>query len=184
MTALELCELAALDPEAQKAAQSGLPLRTFIEQLARVGQVRAGVSALAQVLPKGEAIAWGLASVRTIEAAIIKPGGAAAAELIEQWLKEPNEERRRAARDLAGKVGLATPAGCLAMAVFYSGGSMAPPESPVSPEPAANICGKMVAGAMSLAVALDPVRAAEHLRGFLDRGMRLANERKIWEKEG
>lgn len=183
MTAQQLCELAGLNGEAQKLAQSGLPARTLIEQLVRGGEIRSGLGALAQVLPKAEAIAWGLASIRSVEPAIQTAGAPGAVQAIEKWLAEPGEERRRAVREAADRAGIATPAGCLGMAVFYSGGSIGPAESPVSPEPARHVCGKMVAGAIALAVALDPVRAAERLRGFFDGGMRRANELKIWEKE-
>jgi hypothetical protein len=41
----------------------------------------------------------------------------------------------------------------------------------------------MAAGAIALAVALEPQRAAELLRAFFEAGMRRANDLKIWEKE-
>src|SRR5258708_1002084 len=108
MTSIDLCELAELSDDARQAAQSGLPVRTFIEQLARGGQVRAAINALALFVPKVEAIAWGLASVRSVNAAMAKPGAEGAVESIEQWLAAPNDERRRAARIAAEKGGIAT----------------------------------------------------------------------------
>jgi len=184
MTVLELCDLAELNDDARQAAASGLPVRTYIEQIVRAGQVRVAISALAQVLPKRDAIAWGLDSIRYVDLAMAKAGAASVVEAIEKWIVEPCDERRRATKDAAEKAGIATPAGCLGMAVFFSGGSVAPPDSLVTPEPAPNICGKMVAGAIALAVALDPRTAPERLRGFFDHGMRVANQLKIWEKEG
>ena len=183
MTAQELCERAELGDGARQMAQSGLPARTLIEQMVRGGEIRASIGALAQVLPRAEAIAWALASIRGIEPVLQKTGAAKAVESIEKWLAEPGEERRRAVRIAADQAGIRTPAGCLGMAVFYSGGSIGPPDSPAAPEPPPALCGKMICGAIALAVALDPRQAPQRLRAFFDAGMRRANDLKVWEKE-
>ncbi|MGH9558081.1 MAG: DUF6931 family protein, partial [Bryobacteraceae bacterium] len=158
------------------------------ERLARSGEIRAAIAALAQSLPAAEAVAWALASIRQIEPAGAKPEAAkpeflAAIESIERWLAEPNDELRRAAKLAADRAGIATPAGCLALAIFFSGGSIAPAEAPAAPQAPPEVCGKMVAGAMNLAAALDPRNAPERLRAFFDQGMRAAAKLKIWEKE-
>lgn len=101
MTAQELCELAELSDGARQMALSGLPARTLVEQLVRTGEVRPAISALAQVLPKAEAIAWALGSIRGVKPAMQKPGAEPAVQAIEKWLAEPDEERRRAAREAA-----------------------------------------------------------------------------------
>src|SRR5271156_1465630 len=183
MTTLELCDLAGLDDNARKLADKEVPVRTLIEELARGGRVREAVNSLVQVLPKGDAIAWGLESIRRVDVALLHRGGQEAIQHVEEWLKEPSEERRRAAKVAADRAGLATPPGCLAFAVFMSGGSMAPAEAPVAPEPPPHVCGRMVAGAMSLAVALEPRTTQERLRAFLDTGLRRAEQIKLWEKE-
>jgi hypothetical protein len=183
MTAQELCDLAEFNEEIRESTQSVLAPRTFVEQLGRSLQLREAIRALAQVLPPGAAIAWGLASIRGVEGAVKMRGAAAAIESIEHWLAAPDEDRRRATRTAADKAGIATPAGCLGLAVFYSGGSMAPPQAPVSIEPARHVCGKLVAGAMAMAAVVEPARAQEKLRAFFDHGMRAANQMKIWEKE-
>jgi len=182
MTTLELCDRAALDDNARKLAEAEIPVRVFIDELARGGRVREAVNSLAQVMPKGDAIAWGLDTIRRVDVALLKRGGPEAMQHVEEWLKEPNEDRRRAAKAAADRAGLATPPGCLAYAVFMSGGSMAPAEAPVAPEPPPHVCGRMVAGAMSLAVALEPRTTQERLRAFLDAGLRRAEQIKIWEK--
>ncbi|HLH38673.1 MAG TPA: hypothetical protein VKX39_05960 [Bryobacteraceae bacterium] len=183
MTAQELCDLAELNDSARQLAQSGLPARTMLEQIVRGGEIRAAIGALAQALPRAEAIAWALSSIRAVEPVVKKPGAGQVLEAIEKWLGEPDEQRRRAVREAADRAGIATPAGCLGMAVFYSGGSIGPADSPVSPEAPRSLCGKMAAGAIALAVALEPLRAAGLLREFFDAGMRRANDLKIWEKD-
>jgi hypothetical protein len=184
ITTTELCDRAGLDDDLRRLAKPEMPVRTYIDELSRAGRVREAVNSLVQVLPRTEAIAWGLESIRRVDVALIHRGGPEAIKHVEAWLEEPNEERRRAAKAAADQAGLATPPGCLAFAVFMSGGSMAPAEAPVAPEPAPHICGRMVAGAMSLAVALEPRITQQRLRTFLETGLRRADQIKIWEKEG
>jgi hypothetical protein len=176
MTVKELWERAELDEEARQVAPPETPARTYVEALARAGRVREAIAALAQLLPRHDAIAWGLESIRRI-------GPPAALKSVEDWLAEPTEERRRAAMQAAGTAGYATAGGCLALAVFLSGGSVAPVGAPVEPQPAPNLCGKMVACAMALAAAADPQHASGHLRSFQDRGWAVANERNVWEEK-
>ena len=82
----------------------------------------------------------------------------------------------------AEQAGIGTPAGCLGLAVFLSGGSIAPPDTPFAPEPEPYLSARMVASAMSLAVALDPQNAVKHFRSFVDRGFQMAEDLKIWEE--
>ena len=184
MNALELCERAELDEEAKQLATPGIPVRAYIEQLARGERVRDSIRALAQVLPNGNSIAWGLDSIRRVAASASDPKAKNAILAVEQWLAEPNDERRRAAMQAAEQARIGTPAGCLAFAVFLSGGSLAPPDAPAAPEPSPQICGRIVAASMSLAVALDPRNAPDLLRSFVDHGFSLAGQLKIWDEKG
>jgi hypothetical protein len=137
---------------------------------------------MAHLLPKKEAIRWGLESVRQVPAAGAKPGTEAAMKAVEEWLAGADDPKRRAAFQAAEQVGIGTPAGCLGLAVFLSGGSMAPLGTPVAPEPEPYLCPRMVAGAMAMAVAFDPQNAVKHYRAIVDRGFKLAEELKIWEE--
>ena len=133
---------------------------------------------MAQLLPKRHTVAWALESIRRVPAAAGPPEQA-----IERWLAEGTDETRRAAFQAAEQSGIDTPAGCLAFAVFLSGGSLAPPDTQVAPEPEPHLCAQIAAGAMSMAVAMDPQNAPDHFRAFLDRGFQLAKELKIWEEK-
>jgi hypothetical protein len=184
MTTPELLQRAGLDDEARQLAAPEMPVRTYLETLVRAGRARDGVNSLAQVLPRGEAIAWGLESIRAVEPAVKRPGAAEAVQAIEEWLKEPNDDRRRSVKAAGDQAGIGTPAGCLAFAVFLSGGSMAPAEAPVAPEPPPHVCARMVAGSLGLAVALDPRTTLERLKAFFENGFRRADQLKVWEQEG
>src|SRR5215472_15646520 len=182
MTAQELSARAELDEELRQQATPEMPVRGYIEQLAGGERLREAVSVMAHALPKRDAIAWGLECVQRVEAASAKPKAGPALQAVDDWLAKPGEQPRRAAHEAAQQAGFGTPAGCLGLAVFMSGGSMAPAEAPVAPEPAPHVCGKLVAGAILMAAVSDPVNAAKHFRGFLDRGLQLADELKIWEE--
>ncbi len=82
----------------------------------------------------------------------------------------------------AEQAGIATPAGCLGLAVFLSGGSLAPPDTPVAPEAEPQLSGRMTAAALALAVALDPQHETEHFRAFVDSGFKMASDLKVLEE--
>jgi hypothetical protein len=182
MTVAELCNRAELGEEARALATPGMPVRAYVEQLASTGRLRDAAAALAHVLPKEKAIAWGLESVRKVPEAGKRPGAEAAMQAVDAWLAGADDQKRRAAMAAAEQAGMATPAGCLGLAVFLSGGSMAPPDTPVAPEPEPQLSGRMTACALALAVALDPQHETEHFRAFVDSGFKMAAELKVWEE--
>jgi len=182
MTVAELCERAELDEQTRELAKPEMAARAFIEQLAAGGRLREAAGALAQLLPKKEAIKWGLESIRRVPATGAKAGSEGPMKAVEDWLGGADDEKRRAALRSAEQAGIGTPAGCLGLAVFLSGGSIAPPDTPVAPEPEPYLSARMVASAMSLAVAFDPQNAVKHFRSFVDRGFQMAEDLKIWDE--
>jgi hypothetical protein len=183
MTIPELCDRAEFDEETRALAAPDMPVRPYVEQLAAAGRLREAAGALAHLLPKKEAIAWGLESIRRVPAASEKRGAEDTMKAVEDWLGGADDAKRRAAVQAAEQAGIGTPAGCLGLAVFLSGGSIAPPDTPVAPEAEPHLSAKMVAGAMSMAVALDPQNALKHFRSFVDRGFQIASESNIWEEK-
>ncbi|HZU28635.1 MAG TPA: hypothetical protein VFA04_24130 [Bryobacteraceae bacterium] len=141
---------------------------------------RDAIAVLGQVLPSRVGILWALDSVRRIAPPAEGSAAAAALLAVEEWLNDPNDDRRRAAGDLASKAGYGSPAGCIGLAVFLSGGSMGPKDSP-GPEPKPGLCGRAISGGISLAVATDPRNAPQHRRAILDDGFRRADQAGIWK---
>jgi hypothetical protein len=182
MTVAELCSRADLGEDAKALAAPDMPVRAFVEQVAKAGRLRDAAAALAQLLPKKKAIGWGLESVRKVPEASQKPGSDAALQAVDDWLADDDDAKRRAAMSAAEQVGVATPAGCLCLAVFLSGGSIAPPNTPVAPEAEPHLSGRMTASALALAVALDPRHETEHFRAFVDSGFQMASDLKVWEE--
>src|SRR5262249_60276058 len=73
----------------------------------------------------------------------------------EAWVYKPTEENRRAAMSKAQATQFDTPCAWAAVAAFWSGGSMAPPDVPVVPPPPFLI-GRAVSGAVMRAAVTGP----------------------------
>jgi hypothetical protein len=125
-------------------------------------QLQSAVKFLALGLPKREAIWWGYICCEEKE-----PNN-----IIEQWVKQPDEILRRDAGKLAEKLGLYVPLGWVATALFWSGGSIAPADKPEA-EPEPFMCGEAVANAISLS-AEQAENSTAKLRLYLKRGLHIA----------
>src|SRR5215467_2338008 len=113
MTVAELCSRAEFDEDARELAVPGMPLRAYVEKLASSGRLRDATAALAQLLPKKDAIRWGMESVRKVPEAAKRPGAEGAMQAVDAWLGAADDATRRAAMQAAERAGVATPAGCL-----------------------------------------------------------------------
>ena len=56
-------------------------------------------------------------------------------EKIYSWVKDPNENKRETFKAIYDDLGLQNPIGCLAIAIFWSGGSISGPDNPAVPAP-------------------------------------------------
>ncbi len=96
-------------------------------------------------------------------------------QAVEKWLAEPTDENRRSAMKAANEAEFSTPAGSAALAVFFSGGSIAPPDMPAVP-PESSITPNSVAGTVMLAAVLkEPEKAQEKYQLFLAEGLKIAS---------
>jgi hypothetical protein len=99
----------------------------------------------------------------------------AALEAADKWVADPSEDHRRAAGKAAEQVGHSTPAGCVALAAFWSGGSLPPTDVPAV-APGDHLTARGVIGALMLAAVLkEPEKAQERYRQFLAQGIELAD---------
>ena len=171
-TAAEICQHFHLGEVAKKLLQDGMTPQQFLNSLIQQQQYVDAVRFLAHALPKSEAIKWAWLCARQHHGANPPEKISAALEAVDKWIAEPSEENRRAAMTAAERAEFSTPAGSAALAVFFSGGSMAPPDAPVVP-PEKNLTPNSVAGAVLLAAVLkEPEKAAEKYRAFLAEGVK------------
>jgi hypothetical protein len=180
-TAAEVCRHFTLGEEAWKLLRPELSPRQYLDLLTGRQQVTDAVRFLAHALPKREAVWWACLCARQVSGGGPPAKEAAALQAAEKWAADPSEDNRRAALPAAEAAELATPAGCAAMAAFWSGGSLAPPSAPAVP-PGEHLTAHGVAGAVLLAaVRREPEKAAEKYRKFLALGVEVASGSSRWK---
>jgi hypothetical protein len=122
---------------------------------------------LAHTLPRREAVWWACMCARHTAPANLPEPDRDALEAAEAWVRGQTDEVRRAAMDKAQHAGFQTPEAWAAVAAFWSGDSMSPPDVPKVPPPP-HAAGAAIAGAVALAaVRGDPVRQPVRLTAFL-----------------
>jgi hypothetical protein len=138
---------------------------------------------LAQALPKREAVYWAWLCAAPAPKGK-KPDLADTALIIaEKWVLKPSQELCYQAKEASDAVGLKVPAGLAALAVFFSGESMTPPDLAAIPPPP-HLTGVTAANTVILSVLLDdPKKANDNYRQVLDTGLEVARGDKRWKEE-
>lgn len=121
----------------------------------------------AHALPNREAVWWAAQCASHTAPADLPNADRTARELVEQWVRRPSDETRRAAMEQAEAAGFTSPEAWVAVAAFWSGDSMSPLGQPKLP-PAQHLAGTAIAGAVALAsVRAKPEQQEARLRRFL-----------------
>ena len=180
-TAEELCKHFPLSDEAKPLLKPQQTPGQLLEALAAKSYWIDAVRLLAHALPKREAVWWALVCARTAHGANPPPKIAAALQAAEKWVLDPSEENRRPAWPAAEAAEIGTPAGCAAVAAFWTGGSLAPPQAPVIP-PGEFLTAQGVAGSVLLAAVLtQPEKAQEKYKQFINTGAEIASGTNRWK---
>jgi hypothetical protein len=180
-TAAEVCKHFPLGDEAKGLLRDGQTPAQFLDVLIEKEQFIDAIRFLAHALPKREAVWWACLCGRSVAGSSPPPNIAAALQAAEKWVGDPSEDNRRAAMPAAEAAELKTPAGCTAMAAFWSGGSLAPPNVPVVP-PGEYLTAHGAGSAVMLAaVQSEPEKAKEKYRKFLAEGTEVAKGTKRWK---
>jgi uncharacterized protein DUF6931 len=163
-----IVERAGLSEDAKSVFRENLTSAEYTSRLSEAGLFPDAVKCWAHALDGRSCVIWSLSCIRKLRPNT-SPPEEAAMKTIERWLAEPNDENRRAAKAAADEAELSTPAGCVAVAVFFSGGSIAPPQQPeVFPPP--HLTAKIAAGGILLAVVAEPAKAIERYQLCLQLG--------------
>lgn len=171
--AVEVCQRFTLEDEARQLLQDNLSAQQFLELLIEHEQFLDATRFLAHALPKRDAIRWACLCLRSLAATEDRPENLAALQAAETWLAEPSEANRRAAMQAAEILEFHTPASWAAVAVFWSEGSLAPPDVPPVP-PGEHLTAVAAAAAVTLAAVLtEPEKAADKYKTFLAQGLAL-----------
>jgi hypothetical protein len=177
MTAAEICATFELNRQARQLLRDSMPPHEFLEALMSHKQYVAGIDFMAHALPAREAIWWGCLCMQHACGDNLSAPERAASRATAQWVLQPTEENRAAAKAPAEAAGPASPAGALASATNLTVGNAAPPKaSPTAPAPFASA--KSVATAVKLAsVKGDPAGIVDRQRSYFELGIGVAEGR-------
>jgi hypothetical protein len=180
-TVAQISALAELEADAQALVPTNADPEQFVGALVARELYPDAVRFLAYTLPKREGIWWAWVCARRSAGAEPSPEVTAALDATERWVTQPTDDYRRAAMPVAEAAGFDTSAGCAALAVFLSGGSIAPPDVPPVP-PGELLTAKAITGAVvAAAVSAEPARAPEKFRAFIAQGVDVVHRLGLWQ---
>ena len=178
-TASEICARFEPATEALALLRANMEPRDFAQALLEEKQYVVAIDFIAHALPPREAIWWGCLCVQHAYGDRLPPADRAAAIAAVQWVLNPGEPARTAARQPAEAAGPASAAGGLASAAFLTGGNVAPPKAQPSP-PAPFAAAKAVARAVKIAsIQSPPVKILDTQRALVEMAVRMADWRHI-----
>ncbi len=152
----------------------------FLGWLAAEGHWATAWAFLARALPRREAVWWATRCVRSVLPEPIALPAATALAAAETWTAAPGDVNRRKAFPLAEAVGVDHPAGCVALVVFLSGGSMAPAQLKEVPPPPGAADRALVGAILIAAAQAPPVEIAATNHRFLDLALGVARGTDRW----
>lgn len=120
-TAAEICAIFNLPSDARKLLQPGMAPGAFVEVLMEKKLFVPAIDFMAYALPPRERLWWGCLCMQHAFGDNLTPVDHAAARAAVQWVIQPTEESRAAAKGPAETAGPASPAGSLAMAAHQTG---------------------------------------------------------------
>lgn len=171
-----------------EAARQCLPScdtpQDFVRCLRDKGLAGDALTVLPHLLPHRVAIWWGCLCVWDAHRLQASEPHLLAMEAIVRWVHLPSEPHRRTCEHFGRALGMNISPGALAMAAFWSGGSMSAPGMPHVPPPA-GLAAQVVAGALHLAaVQRDAQHYLDHVRQYLAIGLDVAAGRLLWTPSG
>jgi hypothetical protein len=178
--AAEICRRFEVGDDARALLRDDLTADAYVERLIAKQLYDDALKFVAHSLPKREAVWWGCLCVWKMRRPNPPEKEAGALDAAVHWVIEPAEEHRRLAETAGQKAGADTPSGALALAAFWSEGSMAPAGQPeVAPPP--YLAGQTLAAVLDLVLAeAEGDRRADHQSQFLQLGREVARGENRW----
>ncbi|MGA3201047.1 MAG: hypothetical protein ABSF12_00980 [Bryobacteraceae bacterium] len=176
-TASEICARLYLDKAALGLLRPAMSPREFVDALVEAKQHLAAIDFIAHALHSRAAIWWGCLCLQRTCGNKLEPWERRAFRITVQWVLQPDEANREAAKQPAEVLGPASAAGNLAAAANQTGGSVGPPQGPpIPPSPFAP------ARAVAIAIKVASTKCAPPeiqgtQRSLVDLGMAIAEGR-------
>jgi len=174
MTTVEIAAIAQLSEQAKPLLAEEMGPSRFVRLLESKHFYRDAIHFLAHGLPIDMAIRWGAACSRELLAPEQLELDRECLAAIDSWLTSRDDPSRWRARDVAERSGLRSAPDLIAMAVFFSGGSLTPAGAPAA-DPPPYVANKMVGSAIQLAVFSQlPEKTEDRFRKTLEISRQLA----------
>jgi hypothetical protein len=174
-TALEIAEHLQMADEHIAVAKTVKTGPELVRVLAAQGAFAKAVRVQAHLLPKRHAVWWGILCVDDACGENLPPVELDAKDAALAWVEEPKDSHRRRCESVAGRTKFDGPGSWLAMAAFWSGGSIAPEDMGDVP-PDEKLTGQAIASSLMIAaVSGDATKAKDRYRGFLAKAPEVAS---------
>lgn len=182
LTSGQVCGRFRASPEAQAQLVPSLPPADFAGKLMEHGLYKDAMVFVACCLDRREAVWWGCLCCQHALGSVLDGKETAALGAAVRWVIDCKEEHRQAAAK-AGEAagGPANPAGALALAAGWSGGSMTPAGLPEVKPPEFLTQNVVGAALLALAARAQPADSAAACRNFLTLAWDVANGRNRWQ---
>jgi hypothetical protein len=177
--ATDVCARFDLKNEARALLREGMGSREFLEALLDNKQYLAGIDFIAHALSAREAVWWGCLSLQHVCGNNLSVVDKQACKAAVQWVLEPTDENRAAAKAPAEVAGPGSSAGALAEAANKSRENHA--RSKTSPSSLESFAlAKAVIGAVKIALSkVDPLKIPETQRLLAELGIGVAEGRFV-----
>lgn len=156
----QLIEL--IDPERRPVKLTGQAPHAWFADLVSAGKYSDALSFVAHALPRYECVTWSAQALIDIGAVDRREPLMVA---ILRWIDEPSDQLRRAAGELGDNTREDTPSRMLALAVMFSGGSIAPADMPPV-QPPTDVCAKFAHAAVLKGALARPDRVTAQRRAL------------------
>jgi hypothetical protein len=173
MTVKELSEIAGVSDPARELAQDDSTPAGYLDSLEKKELYQDAVKFQAYKMPTDAGIKWASACAKELRSPESKQEKDEPLEATDQWVKAPGDQTRFAAKKAADNAKKNDASKLAALAVFMSGGSLAPPSAPETPPPKYS-AQKLISASVSVAVlSYDPAKAKERYKKALALGKTL-----------
>lgn len=163
-----------LSDEAMAMLKTNPTTPDFLGACVEQGLLADAVRVMAIALPRREAVWWACLNARAARRDDDPAVRLKALESAERWVFKPTEAERNKTYELADIARFDCPESYAAIAAFWSGGSMAPPESAVAVPPGDALTGTAAAAAVLLAAAREPKTIEAWYRRALEQAIDIA----------
>jgi hypothetical protein len=177
----QVCQRFEISEEARKFIRPGLQPEAFFGLLFANELYRDATHFVAHLLPKRDAVWWGCLCAWHAARPTPPREVGDALEAAVRWVRDPSEANRRAAQAPGEKVGASNAAGAVALAAFWSGGSMSRPDLPAVPPPEPLTSNAIAGAVLAAAASGDPAQLNQRHRQFLHWGADVANQKIRWQ---